>query len=124
MNNLEVKEKFVEAVFANDKETVASFIHPDFVLRQARGLEYAGTYYGAKGFFEFMEKYEPAYEPESLENTGTFTSDDPDILVLEFKSSGIRRSTGNRYDTTVLEVWTFRDGKVLGIAPHWFEQPQ
>ena len=61
MNNLEVKEKFVEAVFANDKEAVASFIHPDFVLRQAKRLEYTGTYYGAKGFFEFMEKYEPAY---------------------------------------------------------------
>ena len=122
--NFEVKDKFVEAVFANDKDTVASYIHPDFVLRQANGLEYAGTYYGADGFFKFMEKYDPAYEPEGLELINTFTSEDPDVLVLEFHSKGLRRSTGNRFDTSVLEVWTFRDGKVLGIAPHWFEQPQ
>jgi ketosteroid isomerase-like protein len=122
--NIAVAEKFTAAVMSGDEAGVRSLIDPDFVVHQAEGLEYAGQYKGADGFMEFMKRFDAAYEMEGLETGKTFVTDDPDVLILEFGPSGKLRSSGKKFKGSVLEVWRFRNGKLIHIAPHWFEKPR
>lgn len=122
IENVALKDRFVAAVFAGDQETLRSVAHPDFELWQNRLLPYGGTYKGAEGFLAFLEKFSATFEIEQLENTRTFTSDSGGV-VSEFAFKGKLLSNGRPFDTKLIEVWDFADGKVLKIVTYWFETP-
>jgi len=123
--NVATTERFVAAVFAGDHAVLRELLHPDFELHQAAGLEYAGLYRGADGFLAFLQKFAATYEIELLERTHSYVSDDnPDLLVFEFAFRGTLKSSGRKFDTTMLERWTFQDGKVIRVVPHYFEIPR
>lgn len=122
--NLAIADQFVAAVFAGDQATLRTLIDDNFLLKQDKNLPYGGEYRGADGFFTFLEAFGQAYEIEALEKTGTFVSnDDPNIIVFEFSFRGKLAESGIAFNTTMLEPWTFRNGKVIAITPHWFEVP-
>jgi ketosteroid isomerase-like protein len=98
-------------------------LHPEFVLRQDRALPYGGEYRGGDGFLEFLKKFMAAFDVQSLENTRTFVGENPDAVVLEFSFRGKVKATGKDFATTLLELWEFKDGKIRGVTPHWFEIP-
>ena len=121
--NLGLKERFLAAVWANDHAGMDACLHPEFVLRQAAGHPYGGSYRGTQGFVDGIAKLTAAYEIEQLDNIYTFGSDNPDVLAFEFLFRGKVTATGKAFETTVIEHWNFRDGKIFSIAPHWFEIP-
>jgi ketosteroid isomerase-like protein len=121
--NLEVAERFTNAVYKGDQQTLKSLLDPDFTLRQDRALPYGGVYKGADGFMTFLGAFSKTYEIEALQKTRTFTCDDPDVVVFEFAFRGKQLKAGVKFDTTLFERWTFRNGKIIGITPHWFEVP-
>lgn len=122
--NIAVKNRFMAAVFSGDAETLKSLLDPDYELHEPPGLPYAGVYRGVEGFFAFYEQFAAAFEVESAEMLGDYLGDDPDLMVLESRFRGVLKATGERFDTSVLEKWTFRDGKLLKVVVHWFETPR
>jgi ketosteroid isomerase-like protein len=118
--NLELQHRFVSAVFAGDDATIRSLCHPEFELLQGAGMAFAGSYRGADGFLEFLRIFNETLEIERLEPVRTFLCDDPDRIVTQFEVSATVRSSGERFDSGMLELWTFRDGKVLGCKAHYF----
>jgi len=121
--NAAVQQAFVTAVFAGDGDTIRSLCTPDFVLEQGDGLPYAGTYHGADGFLEFLGVFSATWEIEQLEPQRSFTCDDPDVIVSEFAMRARLVATGQPYESSLLEMWTFRGGKVCAIKPHYFNAP-
>ena len=121
--NLAVKERLEKAAMSGDKEGVKACLAPDFVIYQSNGHPYGGTYKGADGFLIFMQAMFSAYAIEGLESKGVFTSDDPNSCVFEYRMFGKAAASGQKFDTTLLEHWRFRDGKVLSVKPCWFEIP-
>ncbi len=122
--NLDVQQRFVAAVFAGDAEVLKGLCHPDFLLVQAPSMPYGGTYQGADGFLRFLGIFGATYDIEKLEPLRTYQAEDPDWLVSEFVLRATVKASGKLYDTTLLESWHFRDGKVLGIRPHYFQPPE
>jgi ketosteroid isomerase-like protein len=123
-SNLAIKDRFTAAVMSGDHETMQQLVDAEFELRQPNGLEYAGVYKGPQGFLAFLDKLMKTYTIESVEITHTFTSDDPDLLVFQINMRGVLNSSGKSFNTTILEPWTFRKGKIMGIVPHWYELPR
>ena len=121
--NLAIQQRFVTAVFAGDVATLTELCAPDFVLEQAASMPYAGSYHGAEGFLKFLGIFGETLEIEKLETTRIYQADDPDWLVCEFDLRGVVKATGQTYETTMLERWQFRGGRVVRVKPHYFVPP-
>lgn len=122
--NLAVQERFVTAVFAGDTETIRELAAPDFVMREGSGLPFAGTFAGADGFLAFLGIFAATFDIELLAPVRSFLAQDPDVIAFEFTLKAVVRATGERFESSLIEVWTFRDGKVAAILPHYFNVPK
>lgn len=118
--NLAVLERFTTAVMAGDGETVKSLCDPAFALHEGSGLSFAGTYHGGDGFLEFLGIFMGALEIERLETQRIYQSSDPDFVIAEMELRATIRETGKVFESSLLERWRFRDGKVVEVKPHYF----
>jgi ketosteroid isomerase-like protein len=118
--NIQIKERFVSAVFAGDADTIRALTDEAFELREGSGLPFAGTYHGAEGFLEFLGLFNQTFDIERLEPVRSYESGDSDWLAFEFDLRATVRKTGRRFESTLVEIWNFRDGKVVSIKPHYF----
>lgn len=121
--NLRVQQQFVAAVFAGDGDAIRSLCTDDFELLEGSGMPFAGTYRGAEGFLTFLGVFNDVFEIERLDPVRHYGSEDPDRMAVEFELKGIHRPTGEAFETSLIELWTFRDGKVAAIKPHYFNVP-
>jgi ketosteroid isomerase-like protein len=118
--NIQVKERFVAAVFAGDADTIRALADPGFELHEGSGLPFAGTYRGAEGFLKFLEIFGQTFDIERLEPIRSYESQDRDWIAFEFDLRATVRNTGHLFESTLIEIWNFKDGKVLSIKPHYF----
>ena len=121
--NLAVQERFVAAVLGGDTATLQELADPAMLLTQSAAMPYGGTYEGADGFLRFLGAFADTLEIEHLAPVRVYETADPAFLVSEFDLRSTLKSTGARFDTTLLERWQFRDGKVVDIKPHYFDKP-
>ena len=122
--NLAVQVQFVTAVFAGDAETLRALAAPDFLLLEGSGMPFAGTFEGADGFLAFLGVFAETFDIEVLAPVRSFLSDDPDVIAFEFDLRAVVRASGERFESSLIEVWTFRAGKVVTIKPHYFNVPK
>jgi ketosteroid isomerase-like protein len=122
--NLLVQQQFVAAVFAGDADAIRALAAPEFELVEGSGMPFAGTYRGAEGFLEFLGVFNDTFDLEYLRPVRHFASDDPDRMAFEFDLRGVDRATGAPFDSSLIEAWTFRGGKVVAIKPHYFNVPK
>lgn len=121
-DNAALKDRFVAAVFAGDHDTLRALAHEEFELWQNPALPYGQVYKGADGFLAFLDAFMATYEIETLDNTRNFASPDGGV-VCEFVFKGKVVASQKAFDTKLIEVWDFRDGKVLRVVTYWFETP-
>jgi ketosteroid isomerase-like protein len=122
--NLATMQRFVSAVLAGEAATLHEVAAPDFVLYEGSGMPFAGSYQGIDGFLRFLGIFGETLEIEVLAPVRSFVSDDPDVIAAELEVRGTNRATGRRFESSLVEVWTFRDGKVASIKAHYFNVPQ
>jgi ketosteroid isomerase-like protein len=118
--NLAIQERFVAAVFAGESATIEALAAPEFELHEGSGLPFGGVYKGAQGFLDFLGIFMTTFDIEQLVPVRTYQAADPDFLACEFDLRATVRATGKRFDSTLVELWSFRDGKVVSIKPHYF----
>ncbi len=118
--NLEIANRLESAVFGGDQAGIRAVIHPDFVLHSAPRHPYGGRYDGVEGFLVFIDRLMGHFDFEKLERTGTYSSENGD-MILEFHLRGTAKSTGVLLDTSLLEKWEFKDGKIIAVTPHYFD---
>jgi ketosteroid isomerase-like protein len=122
--NHEVKKRFVNALFANDWETVAALSHPELELREPSALPYGGTYRGVAGFKQCWELIpKSGHKAESLDTLRTFFAEDPDSIIVELDFKGTITATGEKIHSRVLEQFDFKDGLISAIIVYWFDIP-
>ena len=119
-NNVAIKDQFVAAVMAGDQDAIRSLADPGFELHEGSGMPFAGVYSGADGFLRFLGIFFETLDIERLEPIRTYQTEDPDFIACEFEVRGTLRSTGKVFESSLVEIWNFRDGKVLSIKAHYF----
>jgi len=121
--NLSVKQQFVAAVFAGDKDTLRRLADPQFELHEGSGMPFAGIYCGAEEFIAFLDIFMAAFDIRRLEETGTYVSEDPDRMVFTFELEATYRPAATEFISSLVEAWQFNNGKVLKIVAHYLNSP-
>lgn len=113
-------QRFLLAMNKGDFEATAEMLDPEFVVEEAAGLPYAGTYHGIAGWRTLCEAVIRTWAQFDLKLL-EFLGETSDSLVVKFAISGRSRQTQRPFETTVLELWRFRDGRLLRIDPYYFD---
>jgi uncharacterized protein len=119
--NRERLQRFFTAVLAGDQAAQRSLIHPDFVLYEADGLPYAGMYRGTEGWFAAFGKIATTWADMKIEQKLLIGEPDAEEFAWFMSMSGRAATTGKKFETTVFELWSVRDGKVFSIRPHYWD---
>jgi ketosteroid isomerase-like protein len=121
MSPQEIIFRFYELVVQGDIAGAEALVHPDFIGEEAASLPYAGTYKGLEGwrrllanvgsvFTEFM----PTVEYALTDETGTRV-----IVMVGLTGRSIK--TGERFETSMLELWELRDGLISLVRPYYWD---
>ncbi len=113
-------ERFMAATRTGDKAALAEMVHPEFELIEPTGVPYEGVFRGLDGWRRLARAVIDAWEDFKVEPIN-FPGESADTFVVNLRLSGRSRKTGRPFSMSVLELWTFRDGKLLSISPHYFD---
>ena len=113
-------DKFFVALMAGDVETQNQMLADDFVVTEADGLPYAGTYRGPDGWQELAKAVVKVWSGWRL-NRIEYLGETANSLVVRFAISGKSRKTGRSFDSTVMELWRFRNDRLCEILPYYWD---
>ena len=123
-HNNAVKTRFVDALFQNDWDTMATMIHPDFELREPDRLAYGGIYKGLDGFKKCWDLIpQVGHKTTHLTTLRNHFTEDPGSIVVELETRGVHNETGNEFESKVMEQFEFKDGKISAIVLYWYNIP-
>lgn len=113
-------EAFLAALGSGDWDAMERILHPDFVCVEAEGLPYAGTYTGFDGWRRLSDAVLATWSGFRM-NVLEMHGGDEDSAVLRIALSGKSRKTGKAWESSVLELWKFREGRLISIDPYYFD---
>jgi len=102
-----------------DREAMNLLLHDEFLLIEPEGTPYPGIYRGAEGWWQFWEKFSGTWSDVEIADHRIFLGDSPDECAIMMSLTGKSRATGERFQTSLIENWRFRDGKILEMHPHY-----
>jgi len=120
MNKVDITRKLYASAVAQDWEEFEQYLHPEFVIRESAALPYAGDYRGAKGFSDLVRTVFTYFSWLEVEPGYYMEGDEHVTAIVNLKGKG--KKTGQDFQTTVLELFRFKDGKVIEILPYYWDQ--
>jgi uncharacterized protein len=84
-----------------------------YVLGSPDELPWAGTFRGSDGVRRWMEVLDEHMEYERFEPL-EFLADGDTVIEIVF-AAGRARATGRSFQSEVVRIWTFRDGKAVRV---------
>jgi hypothetical protein len=104
-----------EAGTRGDVESVFAAFSPRIEIRQTELLPWGGHYTGiagAKQFFsKLRENVDSQVNVEKIFLTG-------ERVVAVGRTHGQSKLTGNRFNVSIVHLWTIKEGKVTKFEPH------
>jgi len=97
----------------------ALFDFNELVMTEPAGLPYGGSYRGKKGLLEGIAAINAVWK--RVHFTDLHYSVGEDLAIVHFTMSAISRATGKELSMPVCEVWRFRDGMVVEVAPFYWD---
>jgi uncharacterized protein len=110
MDNGAILEAFVQAFTDGDSQRMKSYLADDVVLHEAAVLPYGGDHVGVEGFFDSLQKASSIFDAEALKWE---VLDAGEKAVLHMLVRLTSRRTGAVLETPVVEIFGFRDGKIV-----------
>jgi len=121
-SNRAAMEGFLAAYAARDGAGQFSRMADDVEIHEPDGLPYGGIWRGHDGWRQLARKINETWELEgNLHERRIFGNENDEQFVLSTRLTGKSRKTGERFDMTVLEIWTIIDGKIRSLKPHYFD---
>ncbi len=120
MGNRALCSHFLEVMARNDVAGMDALIHPDFELIEPEGLPYGGVYKGREGWRALVNRVIETWASFRI-HIAEELGETQDTVVTRFDISGRSRKTGRTWTSSVLELWRFRDGLLVEIAPYYFD---
>ena len=110
MDNKAVLDAFLGAFLEGDFQRMASYLADDVVLHEAAVLPYGGDHVGPEAFLATMQAASSFFETEALKWE---LMDAGDRVILHILVRLTSRRTGVSFDIPVVEIFAFRDGKII-----------
>ncbi|MBA3741363.1 nuclear transport factor 2 family protein [Sporichthya sp.] len=105
---------------------INEILAPDVVLREATSLPFGGTFEGKANVLQALGAVMPFVDSSKLVPERILS--DGDVVVALFQAVHWRAEGFTTHGvevpapTNFLEVWRFRDGKVVELQPWYFDQ--
>jgi uncharacterized protein len=115
----ETLEAFFAAFKDQDTATMEALLAPDFVIREADGLPYAGTYQGFTGWMELLGRIGSTWE--GLTPTVRHLLGDGRNFAVLMDLTLTSKVTGRALDTSIFELWTVEAGKITQVRPFYWD---
>jgi ketosteroid isomerase-like protein len=112
-------EAFLAAMNKGDLVALGAMLDPEFRVSEADGLPYPGVFRGIEGWQALAAQVRRTWS--GLRVVPLEIHDAGEVAVLRLHLTGRGRETGTPIDTTVLELWRFRDDKLLEILPYYWD---
>ncbi|GAA3181156.1 nuclear transport factor 2 family protein [Nonomuraea roseoviolacea] len=102
-------------------EHVAAYLDPEVCLYQAPGLPFTGTgtWRGHDGMERFLARFSEVWE--SMEFLEQEHWGDADTVVVRNRVRFRARATGREVDTSIVQLITVRDGRMLECRPFYWD---
>jgi uncharacterized protein len=110
MDNRATLEAFVQAFIDGDSQRMRSYLADDVVLHEAAVLPYGGDHLGVEGFFRSLQTASSIFDAEALKWE---LMDAGDKVILHMLVRLTSRRTGKILEIPVVEIFAFRDGKII-----------
>ena len=121
MSPQEIIFRFYELVVQGDMAGAEALVHPEFVGEEAVSLPYGGTYKGLEGWRRLLANvgsvftdFMPTVKYALTDETGTRV-----IVMVDLTGRSIK--TGERFETSMLELWELRDGLISLVQPYYWD---
>jgi len=120
VNKTEIAERLYASAVAEDWEEFEKWIHPDFVVRESPALPYGGTYRGAQGFRDVVRTVFTRFQRLEAEPGNFMEGDDYVAAIVMLRGKG--KQTGETFETSAVELFHFKNGRVIEILPYYWDQ--
>jgi ketosteroid isomerase-like protein len=120
-SNLERLGRFQQALQIGDIATITSLVHPELTVTEPTGVPYAGVYRGPSGFMQLLGKISTTWTELKIEPKAVFGEPRGDVFAAQVELSGRSVATGKLFMTSFIELWRFRDSKVIELTPYYFD---
>ena len=74
---------------------------------------------GREALYEYLRNYPSVIDVRSLPHLRTYSTDDPNVAIAEWSSSGEVLTNGNPYEMSYATFVTFRDGLIVNYREYW-----
>lgn len=111
---------FYQGLLAGDLTPAdALFDYDQLVMLEPEGLPYGGAYRGKKGLLDGISAINAVWKRIRFADLRYSVGDD--LAIVHFTMSAISRATGKELSMPVCEVWRFRHGKAVEVAPFYWD---
>jgi ketosteroid isomerase-like protein len=114
-----VVEQLYAAAGAGDWDNVAALLTDDFVIREAVGLPYAGTWHGKDALRQVYMLVMGAWQDPKVAMHALTVGDGHAVglLTLTVTAPG----TGERHSFPIAEMFRIDNGRIAEIQPYYFD---
>jgi len=119
MSNGAVAAKLLDSFIAGDMAGAVSVIHADCVVHESRALPYPGDWHGPDGFTTLVGTMVGLFD---VTFAGYEIIDDGDGVSMRAFATFTSRATGRSLDTSIVEIYRFRDGQIVD-ADIYYKDP-
>jgi ketosteroid isomerase-like protein len=74
---------------------------------------------GREALFEYLRNYPSVINVRSIPHLRIYATDDPNVAIAEWSSSGEVLMNGNAYEMSYATFVTFRDGLIVSYREYW-----
>lgn len=115
----DIVREFMKAAGKGDVEALVALLHPEFQIVEADGLPYGGTRHGAEGLIGLVREVFATWVDCGVE-VRKIVADDDCVFVLA-EMSGRGRADPEPFRMPLVEVYRFKDGRIVEIRPFYFD---
>lgn len=97
----------------------ALFDFDNLIMCEPEGLPYGGSYCGKRGLLDGISAINAVWKRIRFSDLRYCIGDD--LAIVHFTMSAISRATGKELSMAVCEVWRFRNGRAIEVAPFYWD---
>lgn len=94
-------------------------MHPDVVVHEAASLPFGGTFKGIAGVQDLFGQMFATWDDLRIVVEKLFDGGDQVVSLLRLTARA--KATGTPVDMQLAELWTLREGKVVGLKPFYWD---
>jgi ketosteroid isomerase-like protein len=100
-------------------DTLFASLHPEVVVNEAASLPFGGTFKGIAGVQDLFGQMFATWDDLEIGVEKLFDGGDQVVALLRLTARA--KATGTPVDMQLTELWTLREGKVVGLKPFYFD---